>query len=124
MWCCMKLKKKFVVLFLLFIITGFSILVLSIFSINVIYAKEIVTIENIEIEEKSENTITSVPSYDGLSVDTNITFQDVGDYVKYKITIKNNDKENNYKIKEIKDNNESEYITYEYSYKNKQVKQI
>ena len=91
----------------------FTIL-LSIFLIPNVFAKGIVEIESIELDSKSENAIVnSVPTFDGLKMDFDISFKAKDDFVKYKVVIKN-DTDTDYKISDDTSFNKSEYITYSY----------
>ena len=101
------MKKVFRVLFSL-------LLVFSVFGvINVIAAENIFTITGISVKEKSNGvTVNDVSLSEGVIVN-NIIFTNEDDYIKYDITIKNNSDED-YIIKSISDNNESNYLNYTY----------
>ena len=80
----------------------------------IVDAKESIEIKSIELDSKSENTIVkSEPTYSGLEMNYDLSFQTTGDYVKYKVIIKNTS-DTDYKISEDTSFNESEYITYKY----------
>ena len=65
------------------------------------------------IEEKSENVTGSITGFDNDKVNNDITFHKLNDYVTYKLVIKSNiDKD--ITILSIIDDNENEYIAYEY----------
>ena len=55
-------------------------------------------IEDIKIEDKNETIKVINPTYKDNNVESTIEFNKVGDYVKYKIILKNND-DKIYKIK-------------------------
>ena len=82
------------------------------------FAKENVSIESVTLDSKSKNTvIINEATYEGLSINFNIKFSEVKDYAKYKIVI-NNQSNEDYEITEGSNFNNSEYISYEYSYEN------
>lgn len=66
-----------------------------------------------EITEKSEGAEVNSLSFEGTKITNDITFNNVGDSVTYKVVVKNNDKIS-YVIKSISDDNTNEYITYSY----------
>ena len=79
-----------------------------------VYAAENVNIESIELDSKSDTTeIITDASYSGLSIKFDLKFKEVNDYIKYKIVI-NNPTNEDYELSE--NNNNSNYIKYEYSY--------
>ena len=56
----------------------------------IVDAKESIEIKSIELDSKSENTIVkSEPTYSGLEMNYDLSFKTTGDYVKYKVIIKN-----------------------------------
>lgn len=95
-----------------------SLLTLFIFLIGIVgvHAEENVELVKVELQEKSEYVIINEDvSLDVNKIKTNVNFYDEGDYVVYKLTVKNNDNQD-YKIEEITDNNENEYLDFEYIY--------
>ena len=95
-----------------FLITIFIFL----FNILSVSADENVELTKVELKEKSDYVeINEEVSLDGNKIVSNVNFYDEGDYVIYKFTIKNNDNKE-YKIDEIIDNNNSEYLDFEYTY--------
>ena len=79
-----------------------------------VYAAENVNIESIELDSKSDTAeIITDASYSGLSIKFDLKFKEVNDYIKYKIVI-NNPTNEDYELSE--NNNNSNYIKYEYSY--------
>ena len=77
-------------------------------------------IENINIEDKTDTINVSTPIYDENNIDSKIEFNKVGDYIKYKIILKNNDNKI-YRIKKIEDNNDTQYINVSYDYKKDEI---
>jgi len=65
------------------------LLILILFFPFCVFAKEDVTIEKIESVDKSSEDIIDSISFEGLSIDNQISFLDVGDYIQYEITINN-----------------------------------
>ena len=93
------------------------IIILSLFIYTKVYAEK-VNIKSIELISKDEDTeVLSDASVDNLSLNINLKFYNVGDYVKYKLVIENKDTED-YIInnKEILDNNK--LIKYEFIFDN------
>lgn len=89
------------------------LLLVSLLLIPTVFAE--VKITNIELDSKSDGAIiNSEPSFSGLDANYNVAFKEVGDFVKYKITV-NNDSDIDYKVSEDTSFNDSDYITYEYS---------
>ena len=94
------------------------VLFLAFIFIPNVFAKENVSIESVTLDSKSNNTvIINEATYEGLSINFNIKFSEVKDYAKYKIVI-NNQSNEDYEITEGSNFNNSEYISYEYSYEN------
>ena len=111
----MKKVKKQLSLKKLTTITLIVILLFSLIGTFRVYATgNTFTITNVEIAEKSETINVKELSFEKTEISSNIIYHKVGDYVKYKITIKNNDSQN-YKIASVSNNNENEFITYDYS---------
>ena len=84
-----------------------------------VFAKDAgVVVTKIEEIEKSPNVVVhGNPSFDNMQVNSNVDFFDVGDYIKYRLTFKNND-DLNYYIDNINDNNSNQNIKYEYEVAN------
>lgn len=92
------------------------LIILLLLPFCVVNAKELnITIENVSITENSDTVDVTLSSYSNNEVVSNITFNSLEEYVKYEITIKNNDDEK-YLIKDITDSNESDYIEIDYDY--------
>ena len=101
--------KKYIKVFLI------SIFIFLVGILNV-YAEENIELISVELQEKSPYVeINEEVSLDGNKIISNVNFFDEGDYVIYKFKIKNND-DKDYKIDEIFDNNDSEYLSFEYTY--------
>ncbi|MBQ8131888.1 MAG: BspA family leucine-rich repeat surface protein, partial [Bacilli bacterium] len=108
-----KLKN----LFLIIVIILFSVIYVKADSNN-----SDLTIQNIEIIDKADTMDSSVELNPISNISTNSSFFEEGDYVKYKITIKNNSN-NKYQIKELLDNNDQTYINNTYEYSKKEINQ-
>ena len=76
----------------------------------------IVKIKELKLIEKSDNVeLTEAPSYKDLDLSLGFRLENVNDYVKYKVVIRNDDKED-YEISNSSKKNDSEYIKYEYTF--------
>ena len=90
------------------------LLLVSIFgTVNVLADETIFKVLNIAVKEKSEGVILNNVSVDSGAINNDIVFTNKDDYIKYDVTIKN-DSEEDYTIKSVKDDNESQYIKYTY----------
>ena len=100
------MKKRFYLLF---------IVLVGIFAVYNVHAEgEGVVLTGIEEVEKSPNVVVSgEASVSGTTVNSNVNFYDVGDYIKYKLTLKNTD-DVNYYIDGIADNNQVSNVKYDY----------
>ena len=77
-------------------------------------AAENVKITNIEQIEKSDAvTVNHEPTYEGLKINFDFKFVNLNDYIKYKVTIKNEDTKD-YEIESGVQFSEGEYIKYEF----------
>lgn len=101
--------KKILNVFLVFL---FSFLFMS----NV-FASANVNIKSLEIADKTSTINVNSYSYEGLGIKTDIFFNQVGDYVKFKVVLKNNDNID-YIISDIKSNYQNEYTDIVYEYEN------
>ena len=72
-----------------------------------------IIIKDAVITDKSGTTDASITSFDKNSLETNITYHNVNDYVDFKVTIKNNDSKK-YTIMTISDDNTNSNIVYDY----------
>ena len=92
-----------------------TIIISIILSTSNVYALDI-SIDNTSIFDKSNTiTVTSVSS-SNLTIIPNITFNNINDYIILKVKFKGKSL-SNYNIKNISDNNNSEYIKTSYKYK-------
>ena len=81
-----------------------------------IYAEENITIESIDLVEKSETTTEeSEPTKEGLKIGVDLGFTDVGDYAKYKVVINNTTKKD-YEIAKEKEFDANDYLVYTYDF--------
>ena len=108
----MKMKKinknyKVILIFILLLFFIFKI-------VNSFATERAITINKAEISENSKTTVIDNYEYDKIAINSHVTFYEVGDFVKYKVELKNDDSIN-YIIKSITDNNQNKYISYDYS---------
>ena len=90
------------------------LIILAMCFIPKVYAAEGVAIESVDLDSKSTNAvIVSDATFEGLSLKFDIKFDDIDDFVKYKLVIKNSS-DSSYELTES--TSSSSYITYEYSY--------
>ena len=102
----------------------FICIFLSIIMFPSVKAKETVLIESVSIEEKSTTSIEKQePVIDGLKIKFDIKFNNLNDYIKYKIVINNSTNED-YEIDTKTSFEDSDYIKYNYEFNdnNKTVK--
>lgn len=82
----------------------------------VVNAKDSVTITKIvEVEKKGQTVVKAEPTFEGLTINYNLSFSEVHDSITYKATIKNNDNED-YKITNRSDFSTSGYIKYSFEF--------
>ena len=74
-----------------------------------------VEVTNIELYQKSDDVEVNSTTYSDSVLNTNPILHNLNDYVTYKITIKNND-DVKHNILDIKDDNNSKYITTSYTH--------
>ena len=72
-------------------------------------------IQNISVEEKSELFESTNVSFDKLNISSPVIFNEIGEYIKYKIELKN-DSNIEYRIKEINDNYDGNILNIKYDY--------
>ena len=106
--------KKFISFFVVFFVV-----IITIF--NVSAKSNDIEISNVELLEKSDEVKANIEDYKDLNINLNTIFFGKNDYVKYKITIKNNTK-GIMKIDEVIDNLDSDVIDTEYEYEKKELK--
>ena len=104
--------------FISFIVVLF-VAIITIF--NVSAKSNDIEISNVELLEKSDEVKANIEDYKDLNINLNTIFFGKTDYVKYKITIKNNTK-GIMKIDEVIDNLDSDVIDTEYEYEKKELK--
>ena len=103
------------------LIAVIMMLIVSIVSIDSVFAKgKDFSLTKAEVGEKSSTVTLNKFSYKGSSVTSNVTFHKVGDYVTYKLVLKNTS-DKTLTIKSITDNNSNKNVTYSYD-KSKGVK--
>ena len=100
------MKKKI----LLFIFT-----LLIAFNVSSVFAKNTMEVKDLKIIDKSSTITVEEPTMNGEAITSKIEFNEVGDYVTYELTLKNNESER-YKIDKITDSNEKDNVTFEYDY--------
>ena len=94
------------------------IVLVSLFIPNV-NAKDEVSIESINLVDKSEQTTElSNPTKSGLKIGFDLSFSSLGDYAKYEVVI-NNDSNKEYEINDETKFSSSNYIEYKYEFKEK-----
>ena len=75
---------------------------------------DLITIKSIEIEQKTDTlTELSEPAVTGKNIDLNLKMSELGDYIEYKLVIKN-DSEEDYLFNNNLNTNSS-YITYTFT---------
>lgn len=91
------------------------IVLLSVFIIPV-HAANDVSIESVDVLERSENTeVVNPATFKGLEINFDIKFVEKNDYIKYKVVVSNNSNKD-YKISDTSKFNSSKYIKYDYSF--------
>ncbi len=94
----------------------FVTLLFAVVLIPNVFAKDNVKIESYELVENSKTTTElSPPKINGLNISFDLSFSNLNDYAKYKITI-NNSTNKEYEISKDIDFDISDYITYEYEF--------
>ena len=102
-------KKHKIIIFIMILIFIFSV-----FQIGHTFATtESISLTNVEIVDKSDGVIVKGLNYENKTITNDFIFNKFGDFITYKITLKNNDNKD-YIINKISDNNKNEYLTYEY----------
>ena len=82
----------------------------------VVNAKESVVITKIEeVETKGQTVVVSEPTFEGLTINYNLSFKNEKDSITYKATLKNEDKED-YKITNKSEFSKSGYIKYTFEF--------
>lgn len=83
---------------------------------TLVFAKEQVEITNVELIDSTENLDLKDPTFSGLETNFNIKFNEVNDFVKYKIIV-NNTSNKDYELS-LNNYSKSEYIEYKYDINN------
>ncbi len=99
------------------ILNVFLVLAFSFIFMSNVFASANVNIKSLEISDKTSTINVNSYSYEGLGIKTDIFFNQVGDYVKFKVVLKNNDNID-YIISDIKSNYQNEYTDIVYEYEN------
>lgn len=82
----------------------------------IVNAKESVSITKIvEVEKKGQTVVKAEPTFEGLTINYNLSFIKEKDSIKYKATLKNDDKED-YKITNKTEFSKSGYIRYTFEF--------
>ena len=97
------------------LVLGLIIIMTFFINISRAYALSI-SIDDIKVLDKNNGISASNVTNNELTISPTITFNNVGDYVIYKVTFKGNDV-SKYKINGVADNNQNNYITTTYKYK-------
>ena len=107
-------KSKIIILFLLMLISIFKIT-------NVKALEKNIKVTDISVKDKSTSITVVDPVITNNNITSNITFNEVDDFVMFNLKIKNNEKYK-YKIESIKDNNTNTNIKIEYNYDEDYIK--
>ena len=92
------------------------VLFLSFMIMPNVLAKDTVSIESVTVDSKSDSTIiVNDATYNGLSINFDVKFFGVNDYIKYKVVV-DNPTNKDYEITSNSDLNIGEYISYDYNY--------
>ena len=103
------MNKLFKSIFMLYFIFTF------IFSIINVFAEDNkLSLKSVTVGDKSYNVGIEKLNVDNNSVTNDMFFNEVGDYITYNVTIKNNST-STYTIKSISDDNDNQYVKYDYS---------
>ncbi len=89
------------------------LLILLLMTPTFVFAKDNVEITRVDLLDNSEDVVIEEPTFRGLETNFNIKFNEVEDFVKYKIII-DNDTNKDYELSLNNDFNKSEYINYKY----------
>ena len=105
---CLGFFRNIVFLFLLVIILMFGMTRVNAQSVNI-------DVTNITVKDNSSTVTVGNPNISNGVIDSDIKFNEIGDFVIFELTLKNNDTDK-YKIISITDNNENENLEIDYSY--------
>ncbi|MBR5662238.1 MAG: InlB B-repeat-containing protein [Bacilli bacterium] len=104
-------------------IKGIVLLILALFIVNIksVSAKNAdIIIEDIKIVSNSETVEYTNPTVKDNKISSEITFNNVNDFVTFEVTLKNNE-HIKYFIEKISDDNKNSNITITYDYDNKEI---
>lgn len=104
-------------------IKGIVLLILALFIVNIksVSAKNVdIIIEDIKIVSNSETVKYTEPTVKDNKISSEITFNNINDYVTFEVTLKNNE-HIKYFIEKISDDNKNSNITITYDYDNKEI---
>ncbi|MBR5418956.1 hypothetical protein IK110_01775 [Candidatus Saccharibacteria bacterium] len=90
-----------------------SFIAASLLTTNGFAASKIFIIKNAQISNKTEDVTASIASFNDSAVVTDTSFNNLGDSVTYRISIKNSDS-TKHTIYSISDNNKNSAIAYSY----------
>ena len=102
-----KVKKK--IIYALLLVVTF----LSVTTVNAAGKK--IEVSDFSVKDKSGTITVEDPVITDNLVTSNITFNEVGDFVTFKLVLKNNENEK-YKIESITDNNTNKNLTIDYTF--------
>lgn len=102
-----KISKKKILLIIIALLFLFSIFKV----VKALTQDDSIIITDVQIVSKSENVDVNNYSFEKNKISKNIVFHNVGDIVKYRVKVKNNDK-NNYIIKSVSVDNTNKYVSY------------
>ena len=80
-----------------------------------------ISIKNFTMLEKSANVESSIESFNGLDINADISFNELNDYVKYELVLKNNS-DVDYTIASVSDDNQNGHITISYEVSDNEFK--
>ena len=91
-------------------------MIISVFGLISVNAEEKnIEVIDISIKDKSGTITVEEPTISAGMISSGIRFNEIGDFVTYELTLKNNESDK-YKIISITDNNKNENIDIEYDY--------
>ena len=102
-------------------LSSFFAFILMFIFMESVSAKGNVEITNASISDKTSNVVAKITNYKELTLNAKESFYEVGDYVTYKVTIKNNTDES-LPVEDISDNLKNEYIETSYNFEKKEIK--
>ena len=105
------MKRVFKNLAFVFLFAVISMLGLT--SVNA--ASKNIEVTDIRVINMSDTITVSKPTVSNGEISSGIKFNEVGDFVTYELTLKNNESDK-YKVISITDNNENENVQIEYTY--------